>query len=117
MTIIESVLSDCQLHMTHILINDVNLNVHLGNNVGENITTSVGICQGDRLSALLFILYLVSSVKPLQPQIQQVDCNRPLWSALDWLVDKDKHKVEVDPKYADNITFVCTDESKINQIE
>ena len=69
------------------------------------------------LSALLFIVYLASSIKPLPPQIQQVDCNRPLWSALDWFVDKDKHKVEVDPKYADDITFVRTDESKINQIE
>ena len=103
--------------MMHILIHDVNLNVRLGNNAGENITTSVGICQGDCLSALLFIVYLASSIKPLPPQIQQVDCNRPLWSALDWLFDKGEHKVEVDPKYADNITFVRTDESKINQVE
>ena len=117
MTILKSVLSDCELHMMHTLINDVNLNVRLGNNVGKNITTSVGICQGDCLPALLFILYLASSIKPLPPQIQQVDCNRSLWSALDWLVDKDKHKVEVDPKYADDITFVRPDESKINQVE
>ena len=46
-----------------------------------------------------------------------MDCKRPLWSALDWPVDKDKHNVEVDPKYADDITFVRTDESKMNQIE
>ena len=117
MTLLESILSDCELHMMHSLINDVNLNVRLGNNVGENITTSVGICQGDCLSALLFIVYLASSIKPLPPPIQQVDCNRPLWSALNWLVDKDKHKVEIDPKYADDITFVRTDESKINQVE
>ena len=32
-------------------------------------------------------------------------------------MDKDKHNVEVDPKYADDITFVRTDESKMNQIE
>ena len=118
MNILKSVLSDCELHMMHILINDVNLNVRLlGNNVGENITTSVAICQGDCLSALLFIVYLASSIKLLPPQIQQVNCNRPLWSALDWLIDKDKHKVEGDPKCADDITFVRTDESKINQVE
>ena len=117
MTILKSVLSDCELHRMHILINTVNLNVRLGNNVGENITTSVGICQGDCLSALLFIVYLASSIRPLPSQIQQVDYNRPLWSALRWLVDKDKHTVEVDPKYADDITFVRTVESKINQVE
>ena len=32
-------------------------------------------------------------------------------------MDKDKHNVEIDPKYADGITFVRTDESKMNQVE
>ena len=117
MSILESILADCELHMMHILINDIILNVRLGDKTGSNINTSVGICQGDCLSALLFIIYLASAIKPLPPHFQQVDCKRPLWSALDWLVDKDKHNVEVDPKYADHITFVRTDESKMNQIE
>ena len=63
------------------------------------------------------VFYLASAIEPLPPHFQQVDCRRPLWSVLDWLVDKDKHNVEVDPKYADDITFVQTDESKMNQIE
>ena len=32
-------------------------------------------------------------------------------------MDKDKHNVEVDPRYADDIMFVRTDESKMNQVE
>ena len=32
-------------------------------------------------------------------------------------MDKDKHNVEVDPKYADDITLVRTDELKMNQVE
>ena len=117
MSILESILSDCELHMMHILINDVILNVRLGDKTGSSINTSGGICQGDCLSALLFTIYLASAIIPLPPHFQQVDCKRPLWSALDWLVDKDKHNVEVDPKYADNITFVRTEESKMNQVE
>ena len=93
MSILESILSDCELHMMHVLINDVILNVRLGDKTGSNINTSTGICQGDCLSALLFIIYLASAIKPLPPHVQQVDCKRPLWSALDWLVDKDKHNV------------------------
>ena len=47
MSILESILSDCELHMMHVLINDVILNVRLGDKTGSNINTSVGICQGD----------------------------------------------------------------------
>ena len=39
-----------------------------------------------------------------------------MWSALDWVIDKEKHKVEIDPKYAD-ITFVWSLEAKRNQTE
>ena len=40
-----------------------------------------------------------------------------MWSDLDWLIDKDKHKVELDPKYADDINFIRTDRSKIEMIK
>ena len=46
MSILESILADCELHMMHILINDIILNVRLGDKTGSNINTSVGICQG-----------------------------------------------------------------------
>ena len=67
MSILESILADCELHMMHILTNDITLNVRLGDKTGRNINTSVGICQGDCLSALLFIIYLASAIKPLPP--------------------------------------------------
>ena len=47
MSVLESILSECELHMMHILINDVILNVQLGDKTGSNINTSIGICQGD----------------------------------------------------------------------
>ena len=32
-------------------------------------------------------------------------------------MDKDKHNVEVDPEHADDIMFVRTDKSKMNQVK
>ena len=39
-----------------------------------------------------------------------------MWSALDWVIDKDRCKVEIDPKYADDITFIRSKDAKINQV-
>ena len=40
-----------------------------------------------------------------------------MWSELDWLIPRDSHKIEVDPKYADDLTFIRSDKTKINQIK
>ena len=112
-----SKLTESELHMMHILINDVIINVKISNHTGSNIHTKIGIYQGDCLSALLFILYLSNAIKPIPSQIEAIDYQKPMWSALDWIIDKDQHKICIDPKYADDISFLRSDESKINQIE
>ena len=40
-----------------------------------------------------------------------------LWSELDWLIDRDAHQVVIDPKYADNISSIRTDDIKMNQVK
>ena len=117
MEILSKILTESELHMMHILINDVIINVKISNHTGSNIHTKIGICQGDCLSALLFILYLSNAIKPIPSQIEAIDYQKPMWSALDWIIDKDQHKICIDPKYADDISFLRSDESKINQIE
>ena len=103
MNILEGILTKCELHMMSLLINDVVLNIRIGKETGTDILTEIGICQGDCLSALLFILYLAYALKPLP--------------TLDWSIDKDTHGIEIDPKYADDISYIRSDESKVNQIE
>ena len=83
MNILGSILTKCELLMIHVLINDVILNVKIGNKTGPDIHINIGICQGDCLSAPLFILYLAFVVKPLPPVISALDHHKPLWSALD----------------------------------
>ena len=117
MKILETILTPCELFMMHILINDVVLNVRIGDKFGPDIHTSIGICQGDCLSALLFILFLAHAVKPIPNAIKEEDYTKHLWSTLDWIIDRDTHKIQIDPKYADDISFLRSDESKIKQIE
>ena len=82
-----------------------------------DILTAIGICQGDCLSALLFIIHLAYALKPLPNHTDRSDHRETLWSALDWVIDKDRRKVEIDPKYAEDITFIRSQDAKINQVE
>ena len=43
--------------------------------------------------------------------------NKILWSELDWLIDRDPHQVVIDPKYADGISFISTDKTKMNRVK
>ena len=65
MEILKNILTPSELHLVYLLKNDVILNVKIGDKVGADILTAIGICQGDCLSALLFILYIAYAIKPL----------------------------------------------------
>ena len=98
--------------MMFLLVNDVILNVKLGCNTGADIKTAIGICQGDYLSALLFILYLAYAIKQIPDERLPQDHQKHLRSALDWIINRDKVNIEIDPKYADDITFIRSEGSQ-----
>ena len=52
-----------ELHPLSILTNRPNISIHLDGETGETFHTNVGICQGDCLSAVLFIFYLSSALE------------------------------------------------------
>lgn len=116
---LKEILTPCELHMMYILIHDVKLNVRLGKTTGDEMPTNIGITQGDCLSALLFIFYLAKTIKEKLPKhtIEEDNQYKIRWSALDWIIDKDIHKININPKYADDISFIRSDKSKINQAE
>ena len=117
MEILNNILTPSELHMMYLLINDAILNMKIGDKVGADIVTAIGICQGDCLSALLFILYLEYAIKPIPKDRHPEDYHHTLWSALDWIIDRDKLQIEIDTKYADDITFIRSEEPTINQVE
>ena len=106
MEIFKNILTPRELPMMYLLINDVILNVKIGDKVGTDILTAIGICQGDCLSALIFIIYLANVIKPIPKDRYPEDYRQTLWPALDWIVDRDKLQIEIETKYADDVTFI-----------
>ena len=119
MQYLETILEPHEMHAMFILINDVTLKVRIGKETGNEINTNVGVCKGDCLSALLFIFYLAHIIKPFPGHATKEDHYKSLlfWSDLDWIINTDVHKVKVDPKYADDITFIRSHISEINMIK
>ena len=99
LTMLSDFLTNSELHIMKMLIMDVILNVKVGDTIGIDILTGVGITQGDCLSALLFIIYLALALKKLPTVTLREDYDKPIWSALDWMIPRDIHNIKIDPKY------------------
>ena len=111
---LEPLLEPHEMEMMHLLITDVKLMVQIGKIIGDPIETNIGVAQGDCLSALPFIFYLAHIIGPISPLTTEEDHEGKIyWSALDWLLDQDIHNVQIDPKYADDITFIRTHRPKM----
>lgn len=63
MTDLGETLEQDELHLLSIITNRQKLSVKLDDEIGEQFPTYVGICQGDCLSAVLFIFYLSCALK------------------------------------------------------
>lgn len=112
MMYLSEVLNESEMYMLNLLVNDVVINVQIGND-GENIETNVGSCQGDCLSAIFFIFYLAKSIKPLPASIE-----RQNYMVRIRLASKsDVNNVNIDPKYSDDINFIRSYYLKINQLK
>ena len=113
-------------HMMAMLISDVVLTVKVGKELGEQFKTEVGIAQGDCLSAVLFIFYLTKSLT------RNRECIEHNYASVEQCVNilpeecKDhdyfrktetKNYFEIDPKYADDITWATTAKQRITYIK
>ena len=56
--ILKKILDEDELHLMKVLLQDVQLQVRIGNQTGKAIKTNIGVPQGDGLSPALFTLYL-----------------------------------------------------------
>ena len=104
MEILKNILTSSELQMMYLLINNVILNEKIGDKGGTDILIAIGIYQGDWNL-------------PIPKDWNSEDYHQILWSELDWIVDRERLQIETDPKYADSITFIRSEEAKINQVE
>ncbi len=120
---LQDVLEPDELHMMSILIKEVKLKVKVGKHTGEEIETNVEIVQGDCLSAVLFIYYLAKSLNPPSNQDDHSYSRAETPIAPDEHHDHNYHRTtignyfEIDPKYADDITWASTAIHRISHIK
>ena len=88
---LEKVLQPDEIHLLSILTNRPLITVSLDGEQGEGFNTYVGICQGDCLSAILFIFYLACALDK-EPSQQ---------------IPKDL-QAYIDVFYADDLTYATT---------
>ena len=67
---LSKILQPDELHLLSILTNRPLISVTLDGDIGEGFHSLVGICQGDCLSAVLFIFYLSCALQE-DPEIQR----------------------------------------------
>ena len=121
-----------EYHMLSILILDVRLKVRVGDQEGEEIITEVGITQGDCLSAILFILYLAITLNGEEPTVIPTEhhdhtYNVPQKNYINTVIPTEhqdhnyyvpqKNYITIDPKYADDITYLTTCKERNEKIE
>ena len=97
LTELEQVLNPDEMHILALLTNRPTIQIKLNEETSEEFQSYQGICQGDCLSAVLFIFYLARALK-------------------DEPIPSPNHSY-IDPKYADDITYATTDKTHIPKIK
>ena len=124
---LKDILEDDELHMIQILIKDVKLRVRCGKEIGKEIETNVGVPQGDCLSPVLFTLYLAQALKEERDErSEEHNYTKTPKTSEELLptylrdhtysVMKENHLM-IDQQYADDISWLSTSKSKIEEIE
>ena len=141
---LSEVLEADELHLMSILIEDVTIQVKVGKELGEEFITEEGVCQGDVLSAIFFIFYLSISLTPKTHQLSLQEHNyawqesqpspipKTIPPHIDHTYAEPEHQdhadgmqnstpqtpaFEIDPKYADDITWATTSKERIYQVK
>ena len=94
---LEEILHDDELYIIHRLTNNPQLAVKIGNKTGKLFTTTLGIMQGDCLSAILFIFYLAMCLR------------QPIHTKTKGFL--------INPCYADDLTLAGTNNPQITDTE
>jgi len=128
--ILTKILDDDELHLMKVLIQDVQLQVRIGNQTGKPIRTNIGVPQGDCLSPILFTLYLANALaaKPpnIDPMLEDHNYSKPP-TVIETLLPKhlQDHSyatkrdiyLDINLQYADDISWISNADHKIEDVK
>ena len=113
---LEEVLLPEELHLLHILINDVFIQVRVGDDLSPAFKSLIGIIQGDCLSAILFIFYLAIALTPKVKNDHNYaieNFNQIKWKSF----IQEENLFTISPKYVDDVTWASNSESVIDMVK
>ena len=127
--LLSNILDPDELNIVNILLKDVTLQVKNNKTKGQTFTTTLGIPQGDCLSAILFTLYLSNTFSAKIPT-HLYDHNyysvhniflTPIEHLHDhnYCIKHDKNNITdyvIYQQYADNIGFISNNKNIINKV-
>ena len=123
---LQEILSEDEVHMLYILINDVNLKVMCGKTTGEKINTNIGAPQCDCVSPFLFTLYMAEA---LVTKRNREDHNYSKSSSCSTVANhiyphveehsynRTKDTILIDQQYADDIGWAANTVKNISTLE
>ena len=128
---LEGILLPEELHLLHLLTNNVKLKVRVDCEYSDEFETIIGIMQGDCLSAVLFIYYLARALDDRTPTESEHNYGFTAEScpynpspahdehnyAQAPIYQYDRKEVMIEPKYADDITYISTSKPRIVNTE
>ena len=125
---LSDILDPDELNIMNILLKDVTLQVINNKIKGQTFTTTLGIPQGDCLSAILFTLYLSNTLSAKIPthlyDHYYHSANNMFLTPIEHLHDnnycikQDKNTITdyiIDQQYADDIGFICDNKNIIDK--
>ena len=123
----QGIISEDEVHMLYILINDVNLKVRCGKTTGEKINANIGVPQGDCLSPVLFTIYMAAALETRNRSREDhnyskssaciIVTNHRYSHVEEHSYNRTKDIILIDQQYADDISWTANNVQNISTLE
>ena len=110
--ILKAILNDDEQHLMKVLIQDVKLQVRIGNQMGDTFNTNIGVPQGDCLSPVLFTLYLANALEEIKREGTELPKH-----LQDHDYTESQEYLNIDLQYADDISWVSNANHTIDNVK
>ena len=114
---LKEILNNDELHLIHLLLDNVQISVKLENQIGEPFESKIGSPQGDSASALFFIIYLATTLNIANKRLKEENLLTPQHLREHDYTTKERLVFLLDQQYADDISWASTSISILETIE